>query len=96
MRQTGLVDTYISDFQRISVLVTDISEAHLVMLFIEGLTEPLRGWVKAYKPTLLQDAISRARDLQESVPKPKFSPGPNFPAKFNDRRPPHRDWTGPP
>jgi hypothetical protein len=35
------------------MMVTDISEARLVMLFIEGLTEPLQGWVKAYKPTSL-------------------------------------------
>jgi hypothetical protein len=63
LRQTGSVDAYILDFQRISVMVTDISEARLVMLFIEGLTEPLRGWVKAYKPTSLQDAVSSARDL---------------------------------
>jgi hypothetical protein len=55
-------------------MVTNIFEAHLVMLFTEGLTEPLQGWVKAYKPTSLQDAVSKARDLQESVPKPKFTP----------------------
>jgi hypothetical protein len=60
-------------------MVTDISEARLVMLFTEGLTEPLRGWVKAYKPTSLQDAVSRARDLQESVSKPKFTPRPTSP-----------------
>ena len=60
--------------------------------------------MKAYKPTSLQDAVSKARDLQESVPKPKFAPRLNFPAKFNDRRPPQRDgagqqqrdWTGQP
>jgi hypothetical protein len=94
LKQTGSADAYISDFQRISVMVTDIFEARLVMLFTEGLTEPLRGWVKAYKPTSLQDAVSRARDLQESVPKPKFTPRPNFPTKFDDRTPPQRDGTG--
>jgi hypothetical protein len=64
------------------------------MLFTEGLTKPLRGWVKAYKPTFLQDAVSRARDLQELVPKPKFTSRPNFPTKFNDRGPPQRDGVG--
>jgi hypothetical protein len=63
LKQTGSTEAFISDFQRISVMVTDISEARLVMLFTEGLTEPLQGWVKAYKPTSLQDAVSRARDL---------------------------------
>jgi hypothetical protein len=96
LKQTGSAEAFISDFQRISVMVTDISEARLVMLFTEGLIEPLRGWVKAYKPTTLQDAVSRARDLQESVPKPKFTSRPNFPTKFNDRGPPQRDSTGQP
>jgi hypothetical protein len=96
LKQIGSADAYILDFQRISVMVTDISEARLVMLFTEGLTEPLRGWVKAYKPTTLQDAVNRARDLQDSVPKPKFTPRPNFPTKFNDRGPPQRDGTGQP
>jgi hypothetical protein len=94
LRQTGSAEAFISEFQRISVMVTDISEARLVMLFTEGLTEPLRGWVKAYRPSSLQDAVSRARDLQESVPKPKFTPRPNFPTKFNDRRLPQRDGAG--
>jgi hypothetical protein len=94
LKQTGTTDAYISDFQRISVMVTDISEARLVMLFTEGLAEPLRGWVKAYKPTTLQDAVGRARDLQESVPKTKFTPRPDFPTKLDDRTPPQRDGTG--
>jgi hypothetical protein len=41
LRQTRSTDAYISDFQRISMMVTDISEARLVMLFTEGLTELL-------------------------------------------------------
>jgi hypothetical protein len=41
LKQTGSAEAFISDFQRISVMVTDISEARLVMLFTEGLTEPL-------------------------------------------------------
>lgn len=49
LRQTNLVDAYITEFQRLAVMVIDISEQWLVMLFIEGLTKPLRGWVKAFK-----------------------------------------------
>jgi hypothetical protein len=33
-------------------------------------------------------------DLQESVPKPKFTPRPNFLTKFDDRTPPQMDGTG--
>jgi hypothetical protein len=50
LRQTGTTEAFISEFQRVVVAMTDISEPRLVMLFTEGLTEPLRGWVKAYRP----------------------------------------------
>ena len=49
-------------FQRVVVMVSDISEA---------VFEPLRGWVKDYRPITLQDAISRTLDLQDYVPKNK-------------------------
>jgi hypothetical protein len=39
-------EAFITKFQRVAMVVTDISEPRLVMLFIEGFTEPLRGWVK--------------------------------------------------
>jgi hypothetical protein len=63
------------------VTVTDISEPRLIMLFTEGLTEPLRGWVKAYKPHTLQDAILRTRDLVDSVSKTKTFSKPFVPQK---------------
>jgi hypothetical protein len=47
LRQIGTAKAFITEFQQIAVAVTDISEPRLIMLFIEGLTEPLRGWVKA-------------------------------------------------
>ena len=59
----GSPEAYISEFQRVVVMVSDISKGRLVMLFVEGLMEPLRGWVKAYKPTSLQDAVNKAWDM---------------------------------
>jgi hypothetical protein len=38
LRQTGTAEAFISEFQRVAVAVTDISEPRLVMLFTEGLT----------------------------------------------------------
>ena len=61
LKQTGSVEAFISEFQRIAVMVTDVSESRLTMLFTEVLTEPLRGWVKAYKPPMLQDAIAEPK-----------------------------------
>ena len=73
-------------------MVTDISESKLIMLFTEALTEPLRGWVKSYRPTTLADAISRTRDLQDAVPKNRFPPKTNFPIKYKERKPFQKDW----
>ena len=50
LKQSGSAESYISEFQRVAVMVTDITEPRLIMLFIEGLAKPLHGWVKAYKP----------------------------------------------
>jgi hypothetical protein len=71
LRQTGTTEPFITEFQRVSVAVTDISEPRLIMLFTEGLTEPLRGWVKAYGPHTLHDAILCTRDFADSIPKTK-------------------------
>ena len=74
-----------------------MSESKLIMLFTEALTEPLRGWVKSYKPSTLQDAISRARDIQGLVPKNRFPLKTNFPIRDKDRKPfqqeiPKKTW----
>jgi hypothetical protein len=94
LRQTGTPEAFITEFQRVAVAVTDISEPRLVMLFTEGLTEPLRGWVKAYRPHTLQDAILRTRDLADSVPKTKTFSKPFVPQKDRDRKPFQREWKG--
>jgi hypothetical protein len=56
-------------------MVQDVSQSRLMMLFTEGLTEPLKGWVKAFKPTNLQDAIWRTGYLGPAA-KSKFIPRP--------------------
>ena len=52
-------------------MVPDLSAARRVYMFIDGLAEPLHGLVNSTKPTTLQDAIERARDLQDALPKAK-------------------------
>jgi hypothetical protein len=71
LRQTGLVEAFITEFQRKVVSISDISEHRFVMLFTEALTEPLRDWVKDFKPHTLQEAIVRTRDMGDSTLKPK-------------------------
>jgi hypothetical protein len=71
LRPTGTPDTFITKFQRIVVTMTCILKPRLIMLFTEGLIEPLRGWVKAYKPHTLHDSIIFTRDLVDSMSKTK-------------------------
>ena len=66
----------------------DASMARLVLLFIEGLKEPLRGLVKAHKPATSKDAMSLTRDLQNVLPRTKYPPNPNFPSKFKEVKKP--------
>ena len=63
LKQTGSAEAFISEFQRVAVMVTDVSKNRMIMLFTEALTKALWRWVKSYKPSTLQDAISQARDL---------------------------------
>jgi outer membrane translocation and assembly module TamA len=76
IRQTGSTEAFIEEFQRVAVMVPDMTESRLLMMYIEGLTEPLRGWVKAFKPNTLQDAIERTKDLVGAAYKNKVTPRP--------------------
>ena len=62
------------EFENISIMGFDVSMARLVLLFIEGLTEPLKGLVKSDNPTTLKDAMNLTRDLQNVLPNTRFPP----------------------
>ena len=83
LKQLGNLETYISKFLKLSVMVPDLSAAIRVYMFIDGLEEPLHGLVKSTQPTTLQDSIERARDLQDALPKSKatFQHKPSFPSE---------------
>jgi hypothetical protein len=78
-----MIEAYIEEFKRLVMMVQDISPTRLMMLFIEGLMEPLKGWVKAYKPTNPQDAIWRTQDLGPTT-RPKFIPRPPLNTRGRD------------
>jgi hypothetical protein len=94
LRQTGKTEVFITKFQRVVVAVINISNPKLIMLFTEGLTKPLRGWVKAYRPPTLQDAILHTRYLEDSVPKTKTFSKPVVPQRDRDRKPFQRESKG--
>ena len=48
------------------MLVIDILERRLVVFFMDGLSNPLRGWVKGHDLATLQEATKKAHDLAPS------------------------------
>jgi hypothetical protein len=64
--------------------VSDISKNRLVMFFTEALMEPLRGWVKAFKPHTLHEAIFQDKDMGDLVRKPKNFTKPFVPQRDKD------------
>jgi len=69
LKHRGSLETYIVNFLRVSVMVPDLSTAQRIYMYVEGLAEPLQGLVRSTRPTTLQDAISKTRDLQDILPR---------------------------
>jgi hypothetical protein len=63
------------------------------MLFMEGLVEPLRGWVKDFRPNTLHEAIMKTQDMAGTTPK-KTSEKTFIPQKIQVSKPPQKPWTG--
>ncbi|XP_057871152.1 uncharacterized protein LOC131077629 isoform X1 [Cryptomeria japonica] len=53
LKQRGSIEEYVAEFQRISVMVRSVTEMTLMFLFIEGLSESLRGLVRTFELTSL-------------------------------------------
>lgn len=60
-------------------MATDVPEHRLVMLFIDGLSKLLHGWVKAFKPSSIHGVIIRTRDMEDVVTKSKVPSKPFLP-----------------
>jgi hypothetical protein len=39
------------------------------MLFTKGLGEPIRGWVKEFRPTTMHESIMRCQNMKDAVNK---------------------------
>ena len=57
LKQTKSVNEYIEEFQKVAVMVPDMSEKRIVYLFLDGLEDFVKGLVKAFSPSTLQEAI---------------------------------------
>lgn len=49
-------------------MVPNISEKRITFLFVEGLLDPLKGFVWGFEPSNLPDVIKRALSLESSAP----------------------------
>eukprot|EP01018_Ginkgo_biloba_P004218 Gb_09021 [translate_table: standard] len=73
IRHQTSVESYVTEFQRVAVMVPNVLERRLTFLSIKGLFKPLKGLVKAFAPSSLQDAIKRALTLEPSTLRSRFS-----------------------
>lgn len=69
LRQNKSVNEYVEEFQKVAIMVPDISEKRIIYLFLDGLEDPIKGLVKAFSPSTLQEAIKRSLQLETSMPK---------------------------
>ena len=88
MKQVGTPEAYMLEFVKLSVMVSDVSMASLVLLFTEGLIEPFIRLVKSHNTTTLKDDMNFTRDLQNVLPREKYPPKPDFPSKFKEGKKP--------
>lgn len=63
LRQTSPLDQYIVDCQRLPIIVPDVKERRLILLFIVGLIDAFTRFMKAFEPSSLHGAIRKAHDL---------------------------------
>ena len=53
LKQTKSVNEYIEEFQKVAIMVPDMSEKRIVYLFLDGLQDSVKGLVKAFSPSTL-------------------------------------------
>ena len=75
-------------------MVQDVSERRLVILFTEGLSEPLKGWIKAFEPPSLQEAMRKARSMELTTPSSRFTPRSTSSFKDNKKFDKNKDKKG--
>jgi hypothetical protein len=73
LKKTSSVEAFIEEFQRVSMMVLDMLEYRLIMLFTYGLNEPVIGWVNAFNPMTFEYSIEHTKDLVGAANKTRFT-----------------------
>ena len=58
---------------------------------MEGLMEPLKGWLKAFDAPSLQEAVKKARSMEFAAPTSKFTSNGTFSNRDNKKFPKKED-----
>lgn len=66
LRQQGTIESYATEFQKLVVMVPEISQERLTYLFIEGLTGSVKILVRTLEPTHLDEAIQKAMKNEDN------------------------------
>ncbi|KAH9318122.1 hypothetical protein KI387_019891, partial [Taxus chinensis] len=64
VRKEGMVEEYVVEFERLSIMIMNVTEKRLIVLFIKDLNEPLKGLVRAFDPLSFQEVIKKSLDLE--------------------------------
>ena len=64
LKQKGLVEEHIEDFQKLNIRVTDIPEEHKIDLFIWNLKDNIQHEVCVLEPDSLEKAFKLARKIE--------------------------------
>lgn len=72
LKQQGTVEEFSNEFQKLSVMVPDLSQRRLTYLFVEGLKGTIKNIVSPLEPQTVEEAIQKARKVESNVSKERF------------------------
>ncbi|XP_022637052.1 uncharacterized protein LOC111241703 [Vigna radiata var. radiata] len=67
LRQSGLVEEYIEQFEQYAGFLKGIPQDYLVGIFLNGLKEEIKAEVKLYEPSNLPELMMKAQMVEEKV-----------------------------
>ncbi|WVZ14456.1 hypothetical protein V8G54_012022 [Vigna mungo] len=67
LRQSGLVEEYIEQFEQYAGFLKGIPQDYLVGIFLNGLKEEIKAEVKLYEPNNLLELMMKAQMVEEKV-----------------------------
>ncbi|KAG6400050.1 hypothetical protein SASPL_141538 [Salvia splendens] len=67
IKQIKGVEDYVNLFVQLSSQVPGLTDAHYLGYFMKGLKDPIRGFLRLFRPTELESAMELARDVEDNL-----------------------------